>query len=86
MNDENRDLTSIKLAEIERLIQDFKKRFEAGTSDTKNFISMMEIERMWIELQNNTHIIYSDFLEELMSNVDEHKLIRKKKENTDSRE
>jgi hypothetical protein len=86
MNDEKRDLTTIKLAEIERLIKDFKERFEAGTSDADSFISMTEIERMWIELQNNTQIIYSDFLKELMSNVDEYKLILKKKENTDSKE
>jgi hypothetical protein len=86
MNDENRDLTTIKLAEIERLIKDFKERFEAGTSDVDNFISMIEIERMWAELQNNTQIVYSDFIKELMSNVDEHELIRKKKKSTDSRE
>jgi hypothetical protein len=86
MNDENRDLTTIKLAEIERLIKDFKERFEAGTSDADNFISMIEIERMWAELQNNTQIVYSDFIKELMSNVDEHELIRKKKKSTDSRE
>jgi hypothetical protein len=47
---------------------------------------MIEIERMWAELQNNTNIVYSDFIRELMSNIDEHELIRKKKENTDSRE
>ena len=76
MNDESRDLTTIKLAEIERLINDFKERFEAGTSDAENFISMIEIEHMQAELQNNTQIVYSDFIRELMSNVDEHELIR----------
>jgi hypothetical protein len=86
MNDKSRDLTTIKLAEIERLIKDFKERFEAGTSNADNFISMIEIERMWTDLQNNTQIVYSDFIKELMSNVDERELIRKKKENTDSKE
>ena len=86
MNDESRDLTTIKLAEIERLINDVKERFDSGTSDAENFISMIEIEHMWAELQNNTQIVYSDFIRELMSNVDEHELIRKKKENTYSRE
>jgi hypothetical protein len=86
MNNENRDLTAIKLAEIERLMKDFKERFEAGTSDADNFISMIEIEHLWAELQNNTQIVYSDFIRELMSNVDEYELIRKKKENTNSKE
>ena len=41
---------------------------------------MIEIERMWSELQNNTQIIYSDFIKELMSGVDERALIHKKRE------
>jgi hypothetical protein len=86
MDDERIDLTAIKLAELERLIKDFKEHFEAGTSDADNFISMIEIERMWSELQNNTQIIYSDFIKELMGNVDERKLIHKKKESSDSKE
>ncbi|MDR0684514.1 MAG: hypothetical protein LBF83_05245 [Spirochaetaceae bacterium] len=58
MNDESNDLTAIKLAELECLTKEFKERFEAGASDVDNFITMIEIERMWSELQNNTQIIY----------------------------
>jgi hypothetical protein len=47
---------------------------------------MHEIERMWSELRGNTDYIYSDMLSELMSNVDESELIRKKKENTKKKE
>jgi hypothetical protein len=47
---------------------------------------MHEIERMWSELRGNTDYIYSDMLSELMSNVDESELIRKKKENTRKKE
>jgi len=73
---------NIRLAEIERLLNDFEGKFKAGTADADNFITIHEIERLWGELRNNTQNIYSDMLQELMSNVDERDLIRKKKENT----
>jgi hypothetical protein len=81
----NIDMQS-KIEELERLLKDFKEKFEAGTSDTENFLTMHEIERMWSELRGNTDYIYSDMLSELMSNVDEGDLIRKKKENTKKKE
>lgn len=84
MND--RELTAVKLAEIERLIKEFKEKFEAGTSDADHFITMTEIERLWAELQNNTQIVYSDMIRELMGTVDEHDLIRKKKESSNNGE
>jgi hypothetical protein len=78
---ENTDIKS-KIDELERLLRDFKEKFEAGTSDAENFLTMHEIERMWSELRGNTDYIYSDMLSELMSDVDESDLIRKKKEST----
>ena len=78
----NRDLTSNRIAEIERLVKEFKERFEAGTSAADNFITITEIERLWAELQNRTNNVYSDMLKEMMSTVDESDLIRKKKENS----
>ncbi|MDR1922338.1 MAG: hypothetical protein LBS31_11460 [Candidatus Adiutrix sp.] len=83
MSQSNRDLTSNRIAEIERLIKEFKERFEAGTSDVDNFITITEIEQLWAELQNNTNNMYSDMLKEMMSTVDESDLIRKKKENSE---
>jgi hypothetical protein len=82
MINEPGDLTSIKLAEIERLIKEFKEKFEAGTSDADNFMTMAEIERLWGELQNGTNNIYSEMVHQLMESVDERDLIRKKKEPT----
>jgi archaellum component FlaC len=32
-----------KLMEIERLIKEFKEKFEAGTSDTEHFMTKFEI-------------------------------------------
>jgi hypothetical protein len=76
-----KDMTANRLAEIERLIKTFKEKFEAGTSDAENFMTMFEIEKLWSELQNSTNNVYSDMVRELMSAVDERDLIRKKKEN-----
>ena len=75
-----------RVLEIERLINEFKDRFEAGTSDSENFITMNEIERLWGELRGNTDNIYSDIVQDLMGSVDESELIRKKKENIETKE
>jgi hypothetical protein len=77
--------TDVRISEIERLIQDFKEKFKAGTSDANNFMSITEIELLWSELQDKTNNIYSDMIRKLMSEVDERDLIRKKKENTNSK-
>ena len=73
-----------RVLEIERLINEFKEKFEAGTSDVDNFITMNEIERLWGELRGNTNNIYSDIVQDLIGSVDESELIRKKKENTET--
>jgi hypothetical protein len=75
-----------RVLEIERLIAEFKEKFEAGTSDADNFITMNEIERLWGELRGNTDNIYSDIVQGLMRTVDEGDLIRKKKGNTEIKE
>ena len=79
MEKEQQNLSSVRIAEIERLIDDFKEKFKAGTSDADNFMTIHEIERMWGELQQSTLNIYSAMIRELMSEIDEHDLIRKKK-------
>lgn len=82
MKREQSEFPVVQLAEIERLIEEFKEKFKAGTSDVDNFITIHEIERLWGELQVNTQNVYSGMIRELMSSVDESDLIRKKKENT----
>ena len=82
MDKEQNENPNVQLAELERLIDAFREEFKAKTSDADNFITIHEIERMWGELQGNTLNIYSDMLRELMSEVDEGDLIRKKNENT----
>jgi len=86
MGDEQQGLTNNQLAEIERLIDEFKEKFKAKTSDADDFITIHEIERMWGELQQNTLNIYSDMVCDLMGSIDESDLIRKKKENIHKKE
>jgi len=76
----------VELAEIERLIREFKEKFAAGTSSADDFITISEIELLWSELQNRTNNIYSDMIRKLMNEVDESDLIRKKKDSTNSTE
>jgi hypothetical protein len=71
--------TDARIAEIERLVMGFREKFQAGTSDIKDFLTMTEIERMWSELRSKTDNIYSDMLCELLSSVNEGELIRGKK-------
>jgi hypothetical protein len=75
-----------KIAEIERLVREFKEKFEAGISDSDKFISINEIERLWGELSGSTNSIYSDIIQTLMSSASEAEMIRKKKESTETKE
>jgi len=77
---------NIRIEEIERLMSEFEAKFKAGTSSVDSFMTICEIEQLWGELQDKTNNIYSDMTRELMSNVDERDLIRKKKENIETKE
>ena len=80
MDESNQDVFNIEIAEIERIIREFKEKFAAGTANADDFITISELELMWGELQNRTNNIYSDMIRKLMSEVDERDLIRKKKD------
>jgi len=86
MEDQEKSAASFELAEIERLIKEFKEKFEARTSDADNFLNISEIELMWGELQHKTNNIYSDMVRTMMSEVDESDLIRKKNDNLSAKE
>ena len=86
MDEHSQELAKAEIAEIERLIQEFKEKFAAGTSDAESFITISQIELLWGELRNSTNNIYSDMIQKMMSEVDESDLIRKKKEITNSKE
>ena len=86
MEDKAGDNQSIRTEEIGRLIREFQDKFEAGTRDPDHFLNIGEIESLWGELQGKTNNIYSDMLRELMNQVEERDLIRKKKDNIETRE
>jgi hypothetical protein len=86
MNESNQERVNAEIARIEGLIQAFKEKFVAGTADADHFMTISQIELLWGELQSGTNNIYSDMIREMMSEVDESDLIRKKKEITDSKE
>ena len=86
MDTSDQDAVNIEIAEIERLIINFKEKFAAGTSSSDDFLTISELELMWGELQDRTNNIYSDMIRKLMSNVDESDLIRKKKDILNSKE
>ena len=84
MNESDQEELNLEVAEIERLIREFKEKFATGTANVDDFLTISELELMWGELQNRTNNIYSDMIRKLMSEVDESELIRKKKDNTNS--
>ena len=49
-----------------------------GTKDPDNFLTISDIEYLWSDLRENTSILYSDMLSNLLAEVDETDLIRKK--------
>ena len=76
----------LQKAEIERLIDEFRERFNERTADPNNYITIHEIESMWGELLGNTQNIYSEMIRDLINSRDEKELIKQKKRNTDRRE
>jgi len=86
MDDDKINKTDVQKAELERLIDDFKDRFNERTADPSNYITIHEIERMWGELLGNTQNIYSDMIRDLINSQDEKELIRQKKGSSRRRE
>ena len=82
MSESNQGELNVEIAEIERLIREFKEKFAAGTKSADDFLTISELEVMWGELKNRTNNIYSDMIQKLMSEVDEADLILKKKDTT----
>lgn len=84
--DASDELIQLKIAELERIIKEFKEQFESGTSDSDHFISLNEIEKLWGNLNSQTEHLYSDMIREFMCKVNEKDIVRKKKENIKEKE
>jgi hypothetical protein len=78
----NNEKVTLHLEELKRIVHEFIYVFNSKTKDPDDFISITEIEKMWSNLRNSTNFIYSNLVIELMSNIDESAIIRKKKDNT----
>ena len=74
------------ILEVARIIKTFKDEFVAKTSDTDNFMTITELENLWTNLRNNTDVLYSDMIQQLMRTIDERDMVNKKKESTPSKE
>ena len=60
--------------------------FKERTSDPDNFLTIFEIEEMWSDLINKTNVLYSDYLNKMVADIDQKKLVAKKKESTQKKE
>ena len=72
--------------ELLRIVEEFRQKIIAGTSDPDNFLTISDIEHLWTELRGETSLLYSDMLSDLLAGIDESEIIRKKKQNTEKRE
>lgn len=68
--------------QIVKLIEDFKGEFQAKTKSAENFLTMSELENMWGNLESRTKVVYSNMIREMLANVNEKELVRKKKQNS----
>ena len=72
--------------ELLKLLDDFRQKIIDGTTSADEFLSITDIENMWTKLRGDTSLLYSDALSEILSDVNEAELIRKKKPNTEPKE
>lgn len=79
MIDDENSFNEERATQIKRLIEDFQRSFSEKTSNPDSFASLHEIEQMWGELRAYTDKIYSDMVQDMLSNIDEPELVRKKK-------
>jgi hypothetical protein len=76
------DIEDVRKQQLLHLVDNFRERIREGTSNPGNFITITEIERFWSDLRSDTDALYTDMLSELMEEIDESEILRKKKSNT----
>jgi hypothetical protein len=74
-------LTAHRMAEIERLVNEFREKLERGFADAQNIMSIDEIEDLWSKLRTGSDTVYADMLSDYLASVDEREVIRQKKTN-----
>lgn len=78
MPDESRNIDDI-VDDLKRLNSEFRQKIQEGTRDADSFMKLHEIEQLWSSLLSDTQKIYSDEVMDLLRQIDEADLIRKKK-------
>jgi len=71
----------VRQQQLLQLVDNFREKLKVGTSDPEKFMTISEIEQLWSDLKGDTSALYSDILQEALSEVDESVLLRKKKLN-----
>lgn len=85
MSNENRTIDDI-VDDLKRLNVEFRQKIQEGTKNADSFMKLHEIEHLWSCLLSDTQKIYSDEVMDLLKQIDETDLIRKKKESSGKRE
>ena len=80
------ELTAVRMAEIERLVNEFREKLVKGFASAQNAMGINEIEELWTELRRGTGEVYGDMLSDYLASVDEREVIRQKKTNIEKRE
>jgi len=80
------EVTAVRMAEIERLVNEFRETLEKGFADDQNTMGINEIEELWSKLRMGTDEVYSDMLGDYLASVDERMAIRQKKTNFGKKE
>lgn len=75
------ELTAVRMAEIERLVNEFREMLEKGFKDIQNTMGINEIEELWTRLRTSTDGVYADMLADYLASTDEREIIRQKKTN-----
>ena len=73
------ELTAVRMAEIERLVNEFREILEKEFADIHSTMRINEIEELWTKLRTGTDEVYSDMLSDYLASVDESEVIRQKK-------
>jgi hypothetical protein len=80
----NKTSLELEIAEIRRLIEEYRAKISNGTSSADEFMTITNMEEALGTLRASTNNIYTELQSKLVSQVDQAELLRKKKRTTDS--
>lgn len=80
--DDIKSPSSVTIEDLPRLINEFRQKVQNGMEDPDQFMSFSEIESLWSQLIDDTNVAYKDMLQQLISNTDEKKLNKVKKDSS----